>query len=236
MANGPDAELIGAIAVLEEPRRRQLYEHVIASEAPVGRDQAARALGISRQLAAFHLDRLVDAGLLEARYRRLTGRTGPGAGRPAKLYLRATREVRASYPPREYGQAATMLADAIERLGADAQAAAADAARESGRSTGSAGRVDDGARPSRRRRRERLVELLRDASFEPRVCGDGGTIRLRNCPYHALVAAHRDLTCGMNLAWAEGLLDGLGDAGLVAGLAPSEGYCCVVFSPVDRPA
>ncbi len=226
-------DTIAALGLLEEPRRRQLYEHVIGSEAPVGRDAAARALGISRELAAFHLDRLVAAGLLDVRYRRLTGRTGPGAGRPAKLYVRAARELRASYPPREYGQAAAMLAEAIERLGSDGRATASEAARASGLRAGSAGRLDLGPRATHRRRRERLVELLRGASFEPWV-GDGGTIRLRNCPYHALVSEHRDLTCGMNQAWAEGLLDGLGDTGLVAELAPSEGYCCVVFLPADR--
>jgi predicted ArsR family transcriptional regulator len=231
MATGDDP--VHALAVLEEPRRRELYEHVIASEGPVGRDDAARAVGITRQLAAFHLDRLVAAGLLDVRYRRLNGRTGPGAGRPAKLYQRAARELRASYPPREYGQAAKMLAAAIERLGAEGRASAAEAARSSGRELGAAGRHRQERREARRAWRDALVELLRAASFEPVVAADQETIRLRNCPYHALAAEHRELTCGMNLAWAEGLLDGLGDAGLVARLAPSDDACCVVFAPPD---
>jgi predicted ArsR family transcriptional regulator len=81
------------VAVLADPVRRSLYSHVAAQPEPVGRDAAAATAGISRSLAAFHLDRLVEAGLLAVTYRRLSGRTGPGAGRPAKLYARAPRDV-----------------------------------------------------------------------------------------------------------------------------------------------
>ncbi len=86
MATESIQNAVGAIALLDEPKRRRLYEYVAESDEPVGRDQAAAALGISRELAAFHLDRLVEGGLLETEYRRRSGRGGPGAGRPAKLY------------------------------------------------------------------------------------------------------------------------------------------------------
>src|SRR5438874_1639871 len=91
---------LAALALLDEPTRRRLYEYVSGHSEPVGRDQAAAALGITRELAAFHLDRLVEAGLLDASYRRLSGRQGPGAGRPAKLYLRADRDLSVSFPER----------------------------------------------------------------------------------------------------------------------------------------
>ena len=65
--------------------------------------------------------------------------------------------------------------------------------------------------------------------FEPPTTDPSALIRLQNCPYHALSATHRDLTCGMNEAWAEGVLEGLGDAGLTPNLAPEPGYCCVRF-------
>lgn len=51
----------------------------------MSRAEAADAVGVARTLAAFHLGKLVDAGLLEVAHRRLTGRSGPGAGRPAKV-------------------------------------------------------------------------------------------------------------------------------------------------------
>jgi len=103
MLNDRTAEGIESLAALADPIRRRLYLHVAGEAEPVSRDQAATAVGIGRPLAAHHLDRLVEAGLLTAEYRRTSGRTGPGAGRPAKLYRRAVdREFRASLPQRRY--------------------------------------------------------------------------------------------------------------------------------------
>ncbi len=55
----------------------------------------------------------------------------------------------------------------------------------------------------------RLLDLLRGAGYEPEI-EPAGDVCLLNCPYDALVQEHRDLTCGMNLAWAEGVVEGLG--------------------------
>src|SRR2546422_8584854 len=107
---------VEALTLLGEPRRRQLYDLVVASTSPVGRDEAARRLGISRELAAFHLDRLVAGGLLDTEYRRLGDRRGPGAGRPAKLYRRADRQLAVSFPPRRYDLAADAMATALDRM------------------------------------------------------------------------------------------------------------------------
>ena len=221
---------VGAVALLDEPKRRRLYEFVTARTQPVGRDEAAAALGIGRELAAFHLDRLAGAGLLDTEYRRLGGRTGPGAGRPAKLYRRSKRELNVSLPARDYERAAEVFADALERLDDHgASLAVTDVARARGQESGRAARQKAGSRAGSARLRGALIEALGDGGYQPETVGGAGTIRLDNCPYHALAATHRDLTCGMNLAWAEGLLDGLGNAGLEAELAPEPGYCCVVF-------
>jgi predicted ArsR family transcriptional regulator len=237
-ARQPDA--VAAIALLDEPKRRALYEFVTSRREPVGRDEAARELGIGRELAAFHLDRLAAAGLLEVEYRRLGERRGPGAGRPAKLYRRSAAEVAVSLPARDYERLAEMLADAIERAdegagspargaGAGSAELAADAAaHERGVGEGMQARAKVGRRPGRGQLRAGLIELLGEDGYAPTTTPDG-TVRLQNCPYHALSATHRDLTCGMNLAWAEGVLDGLDGAGLEATLAPEPGYCCVRF-------
>ncbi|GAA1163595.1 hypothetical protein GCM10009630_72090 [Kribbella jejuensis] len=103
-----------AVAVLEEPTRRRLYEYVAGRAEPVSRDDAAAALGIPRTTAAFHLDRLTDEGLLDTCYERRTGRTGPGAGRPAKLYHRSDREIEITLPERQYAVAGHLLAAAIQ--------------------------------------------------------------------------------------------------------------------------
>ena len=222
---------VGAVALLDEPKRWRLYELVAGREEPVGRDEAASALGISRELAAFHLDRLVEAGLLETEYRRLGARTGPGAGRPAKLYRRTDRQISLSFPPRGYDRVAEDFAEALDRVeGKVGAMAAADVARARGQADGIEARRSAGLRPSRGRLRAALVQLLRSDGYEPEVEVSSSRVCLRNCPYHALTATHRDLTCGTNLAWAEGVVKGLADTKLNAELAPAPGYCCVRFN------
>lgn len=223
------ADPIDAVAALAEPTRRKLYGLVVASREPVGRDDAVTALGISRELAAFHLDRLVAVGLLQAEYRRRSGRTGPGAGRPAKLYRRTEREVDVSFPPRRYDRVADLMATTLQRLaGTTGIDALILVARERGTGVGVAARRNPAGRDVRRRSLAGLLDLLGEAGYEPDVASDG-TVCLRNCPYQGLVADHRDLTCEMNLAWAEGVVDGLGARSVAAELIPQPGRCCVVF-------
>jgi predicted ArsR family transcriptional regulator len=220
---------IETVALLDEPNRHRLYDLVAASREPVGRDDAAAALGISRELAAFHLDRLATGGLLRTEYRRRNGRTGPGAGRPAKLYRRSDGDVSVSLPARRYERAADLLASAIDRLsGPIGVQAVADVAREQGSAVGAAARLEAGARPGSRRLRTALIDALRGAGYEPQVDQPNRLVVLRNCPFHVLAEAHRELTCGMNRAWADGLVDGLGMPAIVE-LAPQAGRCCVVF-------
>ncbi len=236
----PDARAIEALALLDEPNRRRLYELVARRPDPVGRDEAAEATGISRELAAFHLDRLAAAGMLRVEYRRRGERRGPGAGRPAKFYRRMERDMSVSVPPRRYDVAADIMATALEQVAAgEGLEVAASVAREHGRATASqaGGPLDQGARDAD----GRLVEVLERGGYEPEVDASDGTIRLGNCPYHGLVGAHRELTCGMNLAWAAGLVDGL-QADVGAELDPASGRCCVVFrrgagsGPADGPS
>src|SRR5262245_41735059 len=111
------------LAALADPVRRSIYLHVLAQGNEVSRDEAARELHVSRALAAFHLDKLADAGLLEVSYRRLSGRTGPGAGRPSKLYRRSALQVDVTVPARRYELAARLLAQATAEGGPGAGAA-----------------------------------------------------------------------------------------------------------------
>src|SRR4051812_21459497 len=144
---------IGAIALLDEPVRRALYEHVAAAGQATSRDEAATAAGVSRALAAFHLDRLVDGGLLVAEYRRLSGRTGPGAGRPAKLYRRAPGDVTVSLPDRRYEVPALVFAETIEQLaGQVPRDTLRVSARRVGEAAGSAARKRAGPRAGRKQR------------------------------------------------------------------------------------
>jgi predicted ArsR family transcriptional regulator len=223
------------LAALAEPVRRALYLHVARQPDAVGRDAAASAVGIGRALAAFHLDRLVEAGLLSAEYRRLSGRTGPGAGRPAKVYRRADRTLEVSLPERRYELVARLLAQAAEVSGGPGQATPIgerldDAARRYGESLGREARRRAGSRPSRARLREAGLDVLRAEGFEPVEPSSGGPTVLRNCPFDALARDHRELVCVMNLSLIQGLLAGLRDRGLEAVFEPQRGRCCVTLA------
>lgn len=234
---------IDAIAVLQDPVRRRLYEYVAAQGREVGRNEAAEAAGVARTLAAHHLDKLADAGLLESGSRRLTGRSGPGAGRPAKVYTRAAVERSVSLPARDYRTAAELLAEAAEQAGLDAGLCAAarrrgEALRGSAAPCGSL---------------EEAMEMLAARGYEPHleVAGDAKgaegaeetedvegaegaagaedtpVVRMRNCPFHSVAERFPPLVCGMNLALLEGLLGAQGPVRARMDARPGE--CCVAL-------
>ncbi|MEV6107032.1 helix-turn-helix domain-containing protein [Streptomyces sp. NPDC051940] len=217
--HAPHADL-SAVAALGEPTRRRLYDHVVRQPGPVSRDEAAAALGLTRQTAAFHLDRLAEESLLDVVYERRSGRTGPGAGRPAKLYKRSPRQIAISLPERNYELAGRLLAQALEEsetTGEPVRTVLHRKAHELGAQLAG----DDGAG---------VLDLLERYGFEPRY--DGQAIVLGNCPFHALARAHTQTVCGMNLHLLGGLLNGLDDdGGFTARLAPSPGQCCVRLEP-----
>lgn len=219
-------EQVAGIGALVEPARRALYLFVVAQPDAVSREQAARAVDLPVHSAKFHLDRLVAQGLLEVEFRRLSGRGGPGAGRPSKLYRRSATEVSVSLPERRYDLAGEVLASAVERSmssGAPVADAVREVAGEQGRSIAAAHRDDGDA--ADRAGLEELGELLREHGYEPRA--DEGEICLANCPFDRLAAEHVELVCGMNLALIDGVIDGLGLEGVEANLAPQPGFCCV---------
>ena len=227
--NGPIHDPIAAIGLLAEPNRLRLYEFVVGRHASVGRDEAAQALGMPRELVAFHLDRLVEGGLLETEYRRLSGRTGPGAGRPAKLYRASPREISVTLPTRNYLRGADLWAKALSSLpGGSGLDAVSEVARERGREAGLQARLDSASPRSRPGLLASLLGLLRRAGYDPEADASG-TVMLRNCPFEALAEAYRPLTCGMNVAWAEGVLEGIGQQGITVLLAPEPGRCCLIF-------
>jgi predicted ArsR family transcriptional regulator len=215
---GPD---LASLSSLDDPLRRRLYEVVTSHPGPVSRDEAASEAGIGRALAVYHLDKLVESGLLTASYQRPPGRRGPGAGRPAKVYTRSDREFAVTVPPREYELAARLLVQAVEADPSDrSRAVLAEAARRLGTELGSAFERDAGERD--------VTGVLTQQGYEP--CGGAdGVIRLRNCPFHQLTEQHREVVCGMNLALVEGLVDGLGTDGLRPVLDPQPGHCCVAI-------
>ena len=221
------ADPVRAIAALDEPTRRRLYEYVVGCDEAVGRDQAADARGSGRPLVAFHLERLLRAGLLTAEYRRLRGRSGPGAGRPAKLYRRVDEVIAVSLPARRYVLAADLFAAALEMTASTAVLAGAQVR---GQALGASARRElDGVPGSAAQRADPLLTALRSAGYEPQ--DDVSLVVLRNCPFDALVADHRGLTCAMNLAMLDGIRSGVGEIDRWPRPVTIPGACCVAFGP-----
>jgi predicted ArsR family transcriptional regulator len=220
--DGDFAAQVAGVGALAEPARRALYLYVVQQPEPVSRDRAAADVGLARHTAKFHLDKLVAEGLLSTEFRRLSGRSGPGAGRPTKLYRRADRQIAVTLPERHYDLAGQILAAAIEaaaRSGVPVVEAVQEAAAVAGRRIGSAcgtpvRSLDDVAR------------VLAGQGYEPRI--EGSAVVLVNCPFHALARDHTALVCGMNLTLLGALLDLLGGIDVHARLAPAPQRCCVV--------
>lgn len=216
---------VSAVAALEEPTRRRLYDHVARQREAVTRDEVAAACELPRATAAFHLDRLADEGLLDVVFERRTGRTGPGAGRPSKLYRRSARHIAVSLPDRRYELLGGLLATAIdeaERTGEPPRVALARHAHDFGLRLGEQARAaQDGA--------ESVIRVLEAHGFEPRATDTG--IVLGNCPFHALAQTHTEMVCGMNQCLLSGLLEGLKATELTAVLDPAPGHCCVRVEP-----
>ncbi len=211
---------IRTLAALADPVRTRIYRHIASQEEDVGRDQVARALRISRSQATFHLEKLVEHGLLETTYRRLSERRGPGAGRTSKLYRRARRQVEVSLPPRNYQLVSEALAVALEKAGTTKpREQLAKVGRKIGRQWAA-------ERPVKQPLKS-LESVLSRHGYEPRW-EQPNRLRLQNCPFEALVADHEELICKVfNLRLIESLVKGLGAREVAAVYTPPPPLCCI---------
>ncbi|WP_425246166.1 helix-turn-helix transcriptional regulator [Streptomyces sp. NEAU-NA10] len=229
----PADSAIDSVSVLSEDSRRRMFTFIRRAGRAVTRDEAAASVGISRKLAAFHLDKLVDAGLLRARFET------PGGirkvGRRPKVYEPTDAQITVSIPDRRHELLADLLLDAVltERADENATQAALRTAEQRGRQMGEAARGE--SRPGRLGPERGLTaceRLLDEYGYEP-VRETPTRLRLRNCPFHPLAGKAPDLVCGMNQAFLSGYLNGLQVNGVQAVLVPEPGECCVRLGPSD---
>ena len=228
-----DAEAVGA---LEDELRRRLYLFVRAQGRPVNRDEAASATGISRKLAAFHLDKLEDRGLLTSSYARPPGRGGRGAGRSAKYYAPSERQIDVSIPERRYDLMGSVLMRALRSRQPEesGEQAAIRIAADTGAEIGRVERERRGiSRPGPERAVAVATDILEETGYEP-YRDDRGYVRLRSCPFHELAQQDRDLVCSMNERLIEGVVRGLGNDSVDVVSDPVPGECCVRREPPAR--
>lgn len=223
-----DLATIRAVAALDEDLRRGMYAFIRDAGRPVTREEAAAAVGISRKLAAFHLDKLVTAGLLRARYETVGGVRK--VGRAPKVYEPAPTDFAITIPPRHPDVLAAILVDAVASA-APGEPARDAALREAGRHGSAAGAAErERSRPGRLGTERGLTltsTVLARHGFEPNretpVC-----LRLRNCPFQPLAGRAPDLVCGMTDRFLSGVVEGLEVPGVsTARVSPRDGGCCV---------
>jgi predicted ArsR family transcriptional regulator len=223
---------IRPVAALDDALRHRIYLFVRGAGRPVTREDVAGELGISRKLAAFHLDKLLDRGLLRAHYARPPGRSGPGAGRTSKMYEPSVMEVDVSIPERRYDLVGELLVDAIEgeSPAEPARAVATRVAYEKGNAIGGRVRATrELGRPGPERTMTAALGVLEDHGFEP--FREGEAVRVRNCPFHALARRAPDLVCEINRSFVEGIVRGLGNTSVEAVIERRPGECCVELEP-----
>jgi predicted ArsR family transcriptional regulator len=212
-------ETIVRLCLLDDPARRAAYLAVRTAGRPLTRAEVADEAGVSVRLAAFHLEKLLSEGFLEATYER--GESSVGVGHPAKRYRPTGLELEVSIPPRRYDLAAEILAEALEADSPDSPLESlADVAVEYGRQVGRRARARDGG--------SRLLTALRVIGYEPALSGDD--VVLRNCPFRHVAQARPEIICQMNLAFVAGVLAGTKSRSLHAVPSPSTGRCCVLVT------
>ncbi|MGW4339495.1 helix-turn-helix transcriptional regulator [Rhodococcus koreensis] len=224
--NADAATAFTAVAALADDLRRRMYGFIRVSRRPVSRDEAAAAVGISRRLAAFHLDKLVAVGVLQARYDAVGGIRK--VGRTPKVYEPIAADIRISIPARHPEMLADILLDAVlTDEGGRARERAVQIATQRGTELGTAARAPGRPASSGADRILTLAEqVLVGRGFEP----DRATptcLRLRNCPFHPLASKAPELVCGVNHAFLTGFLTGLDAPQVQAVLAPRPAHCCV---------
>lgn len=232
----PPDPAIKAVAALSDDTRRGMYVYIRAARHPVTRDEAAASVGISRKLAAFHLDKLVDAGLLRAHFESNGGLRK--VGRAPKVYEPSNTDIAVTIPQRQHDVLADILIDAVltEATDENARDAALRVAGERGENMGAEERAQ--ASPGRLGAERALTltqAMLAKHGFEP-TRETPTCVRLRNCPFHPLAVKAPDLVCGINHTFLRGVLAGLDATSVRAVLAPRSGECCVELrSAADAP-
>jgi predicted ArsR family transcriptional regulator len=220
---------LDAVATLRDPMRRRLFDYVAAQGEAVSRDQAAVAMGISRALAAFHLEKLVNAGLLGTEYRRLSGRSGRGAGRTSKLYRRSRQAVELSLPARRYEILARLMAESASGSGAEGSTLP-EIAHDYGHALGRRARQRQDSEGSGAL--DCVEQVATTLGFEP-YRDSSGSVRLRNCPFDPLSRTYTPVVCGVTEAMLNGLVEGVGGQRLKVTREMRTDQCCGIVGRVQ---
>jgi predicted ArsR family transcriptional regulator len=179
--------------------------------------ELAELVGLAPNTVRLHLDQLVDAALVARARAEPTGR-----GRPREVY---TAVAGADVTEGAYRELARLLAETLASVGPAAEPAAMATGRTWGSELVAQSGDDDVAAASNER--ERVVALMDDLGFEPRLAQDEGAVEMHHCPFHQVAAQHSDVVCGLHLGLMQGALSQLGSSVHATRLEPfvTPGVC-----------
>src|SRR5262245_22676324 len=191
-------DLLGVLKALGDETRFSMYQELAGATSPLGAHELAERLGLHANTVRLHLERLREAGLVdvEAVHRGTVGR-------PQHVYGLAPGAPSLGFDPPSYTLLAGLLAALAERVGADADEAAAI-----GRKWG----TDAGGRTRTRSCEKALINELERLGFDP-VAGDDEDeveIAFLHCPFRELAEAYPELVCNLHRGICEGVVTSVG--------------------------
>jgi predicted ArsR family transcriptional regulator len=201
-----DQQIADLAGTLGDATRRGIYISVRESPEPMTASRIAELFDIHSNVARHHLDRLVADGYLRVTRRRVDGRTGPGAGRPAKHYEPTSKPVSVQFPVRRHDLLAELLLRVVERVAPDR---AADIAEEVGLEYGrelatEIGFPDDAGYDAAARA---VATALMGVGFEVEAQPGGHRLVTRFCPFGETATNHPDVVCRLDQGLVRGLLE-----------------------------
>ena len=202
-----DQQIADLAGTLGDATRRGIYVTVRESTEPVTASQISEMFDIHANVARHHLDRLVSDEYLQVTRKRPSGRTGPGAGRPAKHYEPTRKNVSVQFPARRYDLLAELLLRVIERIAPDNAAEVADEiGREYGRELAAEiGFPEDSGYDTAA---IAVASALMGVGFEVEARPDDHELVTRFCPFGESAKNHPAIVCQLDQGLVTGLLEG----------------------------
>ncbi|GBD83663.1 helix-turn-helix domain protein [bacterium BMS3Abin02] len=193
-------------ATLGDPTRRSIYLRVRSSPEPLTATLVANEFGIHPNVARHHLDRLTEEGYLEVTRRRPTGKTGPGAGRPAKCYAATLKEIDLQFPTRRYDLLIDLLVRIVLHLApGDGLQIALEIGRDFGRELASGiTTTGDGDLAASL---ETVASLMQKEGFEIIADPAGEKLLTEHCPFSAGKFEHPEVLCSLDRGIMTGIFE-----------------------------
>lgn len=225
-------ERIGDItSALGDPTRRAVYIAVREAAEPLTSTDVADLFDIHPNVARHHLDKLANDGYLEVDRRRQSGRSGPGAGRPAKCYSPSGKGIDLHFPSRRHDLLVELLVRIVERSGgSDAARVAEDVGREYGEELAS--EIGSPADAAYETAVTAIAKAMTGLGFEMSADPGAGRLLTSSCPFGGAAAQHPEVVCSLDRGIVSGLFAGMSRP-CEPVLHPDPHEACVTEVPVS---